>query len=27
MNYRLEAVVPDFYAPGDGKVIYCKVVA
>lgn len=25
MDYRLEAVVPDFYAPGDGKVIFCKV--
>jgi len=25
MDYRREAVVPDFYAPGDGKVIYCKV--
>lgn len=27
MAYRQEAVVPDFYAPGDGKVIYCRVVA
>ena len=25
MGYRVEAVVPDFYAPGDGKVILCKV--
>lgn len=25
MDYRLEAVIPDFYAPGDGKVIFCKV--
>ena len=24
-GYRLEAVIPDFYAPGDGKVIFCKV--
>jgi GNAT superfamily N-acetyltransferase len=24
-GYRLEALIPDFYAPGDGKVIYCKV--
>lgn len=23
-GYRQEAVLPDFYAPGDGKVIYCK---
>ena len=27
MGYRLEAVVPDFYAPGDGKVVFCKVLA
>jgi len=27
MDYRREAVVPNFYAPEDGKVIYCKVVA
>ena len=26
-DYRVEAVLPDFYAPGDGKVIYSKVVA
>jgi GNAT superfamily N-acetyltransferase len=25
MGYRPEAVVPDFYAPGDGKIIFCKV--
>jgi len=25
MCYRLEVLVPDFYAPGDGKVIFCKV--
>lgn len=24
-NYRLEATLNDFYAPGDGKAIYCKV--
>lgn len=24
-HYRLEAVLEDFYAPGDGKVIYSKV--
>ncbi len=24
-GYRLEAVLKDFYAPGDGKGIYCKV--
>lgn len=24
-GYRSEAVIPDFYAPGDGKVIFCKV--
>ena len=24
-DYRTEAVLPDFYAPGDGKVIFCKV--
>ena len=24
-GYRLETVVPDFYAPGDGKVIFCMV--
>ena len=23
-GYRLEAVLADFYAPGDGKVVYCK---
>lgn len=23
-GYRLEALLPDFYAPGDGKAIYCK---
>jgi GNAT superfamily N-acetyltransferase len=27
MGYRLESVVPDFYAPGDGKIIFCKVLA
>ena len=27
MDYRLDAVIPDFYAPGDGKVIYCRVLA
>ena len=25
LGYRPEAVIPDFYAPGDGKVIFCKV--
>jgi GNAT superfamily N-acetyltransferase len=25
MDYRLVAVIPDFYAPGDGKAIFCKV--
>jgi GNAT superfamily N-acetyltransferase len=25
--YRVEAVLPEFYAPGDGKVIYSKVLA
>lgn len=25
--YRLEAVLEDFYAPGDGKAIYCKVLS
>jgi len=25
LGYRREAVIPDFYAPGDGKVILCKV--
>jgi ribosomal protein S18 acetylase RimI-like enzyme len=24
-GYRLEAVLKDFYAPGDGKAVYCKV--
>ena len=24
-GYRLETVVSDFYTPGDGKVIFCKV--
>jgi len=24
-TYRQEAVLEDFYAPGDGKVVYCKV--
>lgn len=24
-GYRMEAMLPDFYAPGDGKAIYCKV--
>ena len=24
-GYRLEAIVPDFYAPWDGKIIFCKV--
>ncbi len=23
-GYRVEAVLPDFYMPGDGKVIYCR---
>jgi GNAT superfamily N-acetyltransferase len=23
-GYRQAAVFPDFYAPGDGKVVYCK---
>ncbi|MBU3914456.1 GNAT family N-acetyltransferase [bacterium] len=23
-GYRLETVLKDFYAPGDGKVLYCK---
>jgi acetoin utilization deacetylase AcuC-like enzyme/GNAT superfamily N-acetyltransferase len=23
-GYRLESVLTDFYAPGDGKVVYCK---
>ncbi len=26
-GYRVAAVVPDFYAPGDGKVILCKVLS
>lgn len=26
-GYRREAELADFYGPGDGKVIYCKVVA
>jgi ribosomal protein S18 acetylase RimI-like enzyme len=26
LGYRQEAVIPDFYAPGEGKVIFCKVV-
>ncbi len=26
-GYRLEAVLKDFYAPDDGKVIYCKVLS
>jgi ribosomal protein S18 acetylase RimI-like enzyme len=25
-GYRLEAELEDFYAPGDGKAIYCKVI-
>ena len=25
MDYRMEALLPDFYATGDGKVIFCKV--
>jgi GNAT superfamily N-acetyltransferase len=25
MGYRVDAVVPDFYAPGDGKFIFSKV--
>jgi acetoin utilization deacetylase AcuC-like enzyme/GNAT superfamily N-acetyltransferase len=25
--YRREAILEDFYAPGDGKVVYCKVLA
>jgi len=25
-NYRIEVILEDFYAPGDGKVIYVKVV-
>lgn len=24
IGYRQAAYIPDFYAPGDGKVIYCK---
>ncbi|MFW5791889.1 MAG: GNAT family N-acetyltransferase [Desulfohalobiaceae bacterium] len=24
LGYRQESLLPDFYAPGDGKVIYCK---
>ena len=24
-GYRSEAVIPDFYAPGDGKIIFCRV--
>jgi acetoin utilization deacetylase AcuC-like enzyme/L-amino acid N-acyltransferase YncA len=23
-DYRVEAILTDFYAPGDGKVVYCK---
>jgi GNAT superfamily N-acetyltransferase len=26
-GYQLEAMLTDFYAPGDGKAIYCKVLA
>ncbi len=26
-GYRAEAVLADFYAPGDGKVIFCKVLS
>jgi GNAT superfamily N-acetyltransferase len=26
-GYRLETVLKDFYAPEDGKVIYCKVLS
>lgn len=25
LGYRTEAVIQDFYAPGEGKVIFCKV--
>ncbi len=25
LGYRKEAVLPDFYAPGDGKVVFCKI--
>jgi ribosomal protein S18 acetylase RimI-like enzyme len=25
LGYRQEASLPDFYAPGDGKVVYCKI--
>ena len=25
IGYHLEACLPDFYAPGDGKVVYCKI--
>ena len=25
LGYHQEASLPDFYAPGDGKVVYCKV--
>jgi ribosomal protein S18 acetylase RimI-like enzyme len=26
-DYRVEAILPDFYGPGDGKLIYCKVLS
>ena len=26
-GYTVEAILPEFYGPGDGKVIYCKVLA
>jgi ribosomal protein S18 acetylase RimI-like enzyme len=25
LGYSLESILPDFYAPGDGKAVYCKV--
>ena len=25
IGYHQEAFLPDFYAPGDGKVVYCKI--
>jgi acetoin utilization deacetylase AcuC-like enzyme/GNAT superfamily N-acetyltransferase len=27
VGYHLEAVIEDFYAPGDGKAVYCKVLS